>query len=312
LEFIRHTDWLGSSRLGTTWAHAVYSKESYAPFGETYNEAGTPDRSFTGQDQDTVAGAGATGVYDFLFRKYDPAAGRWISPDPLGWGAVNAADPQSLNRYAYVENQPMNAIDPMGLAICVSAGDGQIINTGDNNGCDDGWYIYMTTPGAPAPPAPPPPSPLTGPTCADFGDCQQPSPGTPTGPGSGGGGGGGGNPWYQNSCVTNALKTGAIDAGVDAIGFIPEAGGIARMIGHGGGYRGVVADQLGHSVVKAVGKTAGTVNSAAGANSSDWTSWVSAGITVGDLIPVVNEFTTVAALTWDTGVTAYKVYQCHK
>jgi YD repeat-containing protein len=84
LQFIRHTDWLGSSRLGTTWAHAVYSKESYAPFGETYNEAGTPDRSFTGQDQDTVTGAGATGVYDFLFRKYDPAGASVINnQEPL-------------------------------------------------------------------------------------------------------------------------------------------------------------------------------------------------------------------------------------
>jgi hypothetical protein len=84
------------------------------------------------------------------------------------------------------------------------------------------------------------------------------------------------------------------------------------MIGHGGGYRGVVADQLGHRVINSVKKTAGTANSAAGVSSSDWTSWVSAGITVGDFIPVVNEFTTVAALAWDTGVTAYKVYQCPK
>ena len=35
LSYLRHTDWLGSSRLATTWAHAVYSKEAYAPFGET-------------------------------------------------------------------------------------------------------------------------------------------------------------------------------------------------------------------------------------------------------------------------------------
>lgn len=117
LNFIRHKDWLSSSRLATTWAHGVYSKESYAPFGETYNEAGTPDRSFTGQDQDIVTGAAATGVYEFLFRKYDPAAGRWMSPDPAGWGAVNLANPQSLDRYAYVENQPMIYIDPMGLWI---------------------------------------------------------------------------------------------------------------------------------------------------------------------------------------------------
>ena len=68
LSFIRHKDRLGSSRLATTWAHAVYSKESYAPFGETYNEAGTADRSFTGQDQNVQGGSGGTGVYDFLFR----------------------------------------------------------------------------------------------------------------------------------------------------------------------------------------------------------------------------------------------------
>lgn len=95
-------------------------------------------------------------------------------------------------------------------------------------------------------------------------------------------------------------------------GSFPEAGGVARMIGHGAGYRGVVADQLGKRVIKAVGKTASTENSLIGFDSSDWTSYVSAGITIGDFIPVVNEFTTVAALAWDTGVAAYKVYQCPK
>ena len=30
--YFRHSDWLGSSRLATTWAHSVYSKEAYAPF----------------------------------------------------------------------------------------------------------------------------------------------------------------------------------------------------------------------------------------------------------------------------------------
>jgi len=115
LSYIHHTDWLGSSRLATTWAHAVYSKEAYAPFGETYNEIGTPDRSFTGQDQNVATGSGGTGVYDYLFRKYDPSAGRWLSPDPYGWNAVNQGHPQSLNRYAYVENNPLNFVDSLGL-----------------------------------------------------------------------------------------------------------------------------------------------------------------------------------------------------
>jgi RHS repeat-associated protein len=115
LSYLRHTDWLGSSRLATTWAHAVYSKEAYAPFGETYNEAGTADRSFTGQDQDVVTGSGGTGAYDFLYRKHDPSAGRWLSPDPYGWNAVDQTNPQSLNRYGYVLNSPASLIDHLGL-----------------------------------------------------------------------------------------------------------------------------------------------------------------------------------------------------
>jgi hypothetical protein len=39
MPYIRHLDWLGSSRLATTWTHGVYSKESYAPFGETYKQS---------------------------------------------------------------------------------------------------------------------------------------------------------------------------------------------------------------------------------------------------------------------------------
>jgi len=156
LNYIRHKDWLGSSRLATTWNHAVYSKEAYAPFGETYNEAGTPDRSFTGQDQDVVTGSPATGVYDFLFRKYDPSAGRWLSPDPAGWGVVNQADPQSLDRYAYLENQPLSLIDPEGLAPpCPVSSDGvtpigQCSNPSNpppasapNNGNQSSWQQKM-------------------------------------------------------------------------------------------------------------------------------------------------------------------------
>jgi len=37
---------------------------------------------------------------------------RWLSPDPL---AGSVFDPQSLNRYAYVLNNPVNLIDPLGL-----------------------------------------------------------------------------------------------------------------------------------------------------------------------------------------------------
>jgi hypothetical protein len=49
----RHSDWLGSSRIASTPAQTVYYDGMYAPFGESYNETGTTDRSFTGQTQDT-------------------------------------------------------------------------------------------------------------------------------------------------------------------------------------------------------------------------------------------------------------------
>ena len=47
---------------------------------------------------------------------------RWLSPDPL---AGSVFDPQSLNRYAYVLNNPTTLTDPLGL---------------DDGNCSDFWY----------------------------------------------------------------------------------------------------------------------------------------------------------------------------
>jgi RHS repeat-associated protein len=94
----------------------MYSDTAYAPFGEPYAQAGTTDLSFTGQNQDTVVG-NLTGPYDFPAREYGPQ-GRWLSPDAAGLAAVDPTNPQSLNRYAYVFNNPLNLIDPMGFDGC--------------------------------------------------------------------------------------------------------------------------------------------------------------------------------------------------
>jgi len=149
LNYIRHTDWLGSSRLATTWAHAVYSKEAYAPYGETYDEAGTADRSYTGEDQDVVTGSAGSGVYDFLYRKHDPSSGRWLSPDPSGWNAVDLTNPQSLNRYEYAANAPLRYIDPSGLDWCTAMdGGGWTCNDQWGNPYTinaDGYYLSSIT-----------------------------------------------------------------------------------------------------------------------------------------------------------------------
>ena len=123
LTYYRHPDWLGSSRLATTPNRTVYSYSAYAPFGEPYGngalgQGSNLDFSFTGQDQDTVSGTltnPSPGLYDFPFREYSPAQGRWISPDPAGLQAVDMTNPQSWNRYAYALNNPLANVDPDGL-----------------------------------------------------------------------------------------------------------------------------------------------------------------------------------------------------
>ncbi|MGH9506607.1 MAG: RHS repeat-associated core domain-containing protein, partial [Terriglobales bacterium] len=51
----------------------------------------------------------------FPFREYSSIQGRWLSPDPAGLAAVNPANPQTWNAYAYVANQPLEYTDPTGL-----------------------------------------------------------------------------------------------------------------------------------------------------------------------------------------------------
>ena len=114
ISYYRHTDWLGSSRLATDPNdNAVYDR-AYAPYGETYADlTQTPDRSFTGNTQDAVKGT--TGIYDFMFREHSAGMGRWLVPDPAGLAAVDITNPQTWNRYAYVGNNPLSRIDPLGL-----------------------------------------------------------------------------------------------------------------------------------------------------------------------------------------------------
>lgn len=116
-QYYRHADWLGTSRLATTSSRTLYYSAAYAPFGENYAPLGTQDLSFIGQNQDTESSGagGAGGLYDFLYREHSPVQGRWLSPDPSGLAAVNPADPQSWNRYAYVGNRPLKSVDSLGL-----------------------------------------------------------------------------------------------------------------------------------------------------------------------------------------------------
>ncbi|MGB8656144.1 MAG: RHS repeat-associated core domain-containing protein, partial [Candidatus Acidiferrales bacterium] len=127
-------DWLGSSRFASTPSRALYYDGAYGPFGELYAQTGTADASFTGMNQDTVAN-----LYDFPAREYG-TQGRWRSPDPSGISAVRPTDPRTWNRYAYVRNNPLAAVDPQGL---VDVMPGSLI--------DGAMMFFMTCGGAGCP-----------------------------------------------------------------------------------------------------------------------------------------------------------------
>ena len=80
----------------------------YRPYGEDRDTGSSlnTDRKFTGQTEDETAG-----LYWYASRAYDPAIGRFVSPDPI---VPAPGNPQALNRYSYVYNNPLKYVDPSG------------------------------------------------------------------------------------------------------------------------------------------------------------------------------------------------------
>jgi len=110
-------DHLGTTRVVTDGNGNLISTHDYEPFGvEIPPLGGTGDitdlpspnsHKFTGHERDQSTG------YDYMHaRFYGSSIGRFMRPDPVGG---NPANPQSWNLYAYVENNPVNRIDPTGL-----------------------------------------------------------------------------------------------------------------------------------------------------------------------------------------------------
>jgi RHS repeat-associated protein len=111
LTFFAHTDWLGTERVRTDPGGNVAVSCISNPYGD--------NQVCTGNDQSRIHYAGMeydseSSLYHTLFRYYNPRLGLWMTPDPAGMGATNLADPQSLNRSAYVGNSPINSLDPLG------------------------------------------------------------------------------------------------------------------------------------------------------------------------------------------------------
>jgi RHS repeat-associated protein len=152
------TDHLGNTRLVTDGSANVIARHDFTPFGEEI-PAGYAARNtqwgafdgvrqkFTGQEHDDE------NQFDFFQARYLSAAQqRFMSPDPANAGA-DLMNPQSWNGYAYVNNNPLNAIDPTGTC---SIGPDGVAHDDDPGDCGGGG---ITVPGGSPDPVPLDPDP---------------------------------------------------------------------------------------------------------------------------------------------------------
>ncbi|MDP2939998.1 MAG: LamG-like jellyroll fold domain-containing protein [Candidatus Omnitrophota bacterium] len=103
-----HTNHLGSTDVITDDTGSQLVHYEYDPYGTIALTEGSDvtDYKFTGKPLDDE-----TGLYYYGARYYNPTIGRFITPDTI----VQAPyDPQSLNRYSYCRNNPVNYVDPTG------------------------------------------------------------------------------------------------------------------------------------------------------------------------------------------------------
>jgi len=97
----------------TTTSGTVYESFSNLPFGDLLNSVGASPKHFTGKDRDAE-----TGLDYFGARYYGSNMGRFVTPDwadkPTAVPYAQYGDPQSLNLYAYVRNNPTTRTDADG------------------------------------------------------------------------------------------------------------------------------------------------------------------------------------------------------
>ena len=102
-------DALGSVRQLTDADGAVTMVQSFKPYGGVLEREGEGASyySFTGEWAD------GSGLVFLRARYLDAVVGRFLARDPLG---ISRYQPGSSHPYAYTANNPVNAIDPTGLA----------------------------------------------------------------------------------------------------------------------------------------------------------------------------------------------------
>ena len=100
-----HNDHIGTPQRLTDATGTVVWAADYLPFGQANVTVETVENNlrFAGQYYDSE-----TGLHYNYHRYYDPATGRYLNPDPIGLAG-------GINLFAYVQNNPVNFVDPYGL-----------------------------------------------------------------------------------------------------------------------------------------------------------------------------------------------------
>jgi RHS repeat-associated protein len=113
-------DPLGSRRVQTDYAGNIEKTCSSLPYGDAESCAPTPTENlFTGKERDSESGNDYFGA-----RYYASSMGRFMSPDwsakeePVPYAKLD--DPQTLNLYAYVGNNPLTRVDADGHVVSSS------------------------------------------------------------------------------------------------------------------------------------------------------------------------------------------------
>jgi RHS repeat-associated protein len=116
---------MGADRLGSVTYRGYGGAASYYPYGEEETPTANDTQKFATYTRDS-----ATGLDYAQNRYYASQIGRFTTADPYVASGGSEA-PQGWNRYAYVQNDPVNYGDPSGLTM-ISANQDELV-------CIDVW-----------------------------------------------------------------------------------------------------------------------------------------------------------------------------
>jgi RHS repeat-associated protein len=108
------TDYVTTDALGSTIG--LINGTSTSPVRDySYDPDGNATSTGSGATTDIRYAGGqalSAGLYHYGARYYNPGTARWTQPDPIN----QISSLTEANRYAYVGGDPINAVDPTGLA----------------------------------------------------------------------------------------------------------------------------------------------------------------------------------------------------